>query len=66
MKIKYNGQPQEIKAQTNLSLFLSSLVSLPAYYVVAVNYECIPSSQYESVTLTEGDEVEVLSPMEGG
>jgi thiamine biosynthesis protein ThiS len=66
LKIKYNGQTKEIEPQSKLDFFLNSISQLPNYYVVAVNYECISSSQYKDVTLTEGDEVEVLSPMEGG
>ena len=35
-------------------------------YVVAVNQNFVPRSEYQSFLINEGDKIEVLSPMAGG
>jgi len=35
-------------------------------YVVAVNQNFVPRSEYQSLLINEGDKIEVLSPMAGG
>ena len=35
-------------------------------YVVAVNQNFVPRSEYQQCLITAGDKVEVLSPMAGG
>ncbi len=66
MRIKINGQMQDFNSMPNLEVLLSSQEKLPQYYVVAVNYDCISAQDYKTTFLNDGDEIEILSPMEGG
>ncbi len=66
MRIKINGVQNELQNEMNLESLLLEQKQLPKYYVVAVNYNCIPAQDYSQTQLKEGDEVEIVSPMEGG
>ena len=66
MKIKINGAEKELDQQLSLKTLLSQLDNLPLYFVLALNYNCIPSDDYSFIQLKEGDEIEIVSPMQGG
>ena len=65
MEVKVNGQWQQ-GAWGTLRELLGGQKDLPVYYVVAVNQVCVPQKDYASTPLKPGDEVEILSPMQGG
>ncbi len=69
MQIKINGETKQIDSSVSLKELLSQLNSqnfLPAYFVVAINHQCIHRQNYEATYLSEGDELEIVSPMQGG
>ena len=65
MKINVNGKPQELKSG-NLSDTLAELGYGDAKIATAVNAEFIPAALRDTYALTEGDELEILAPMQGG
>ena len=64
MKIVLNGDPMEVKASTLAELLEECGFS--GRVATAVNEEFVPSSLRIAHALSEGDRVEILSPMQGG
>lgn len=70
MKIRLNGAPREVKAET-LAALLAELVAAEelaegAAVATAVNGVFAPAAERERVPLRESDAVEILSPRQGG
>ena len=66
MTISVNGKPMEIAAGTTVDGLLTLLNVKREYTAVAVNRDITPKSTYTTVTLSEGDKVEIVRPMGGG
>ncbi|BBN82991.1 hypothetical protein PA25_29760 [Pseudoalteromonas sp. A25] len=64
MKITFNGQVMECNAQS-LQAFISA-TDAKEPYAVALNGQFVPRSQCQSTILSEGDSIELLSPIQGG
>lgn len=65
MNIRLNGDAVEIAA-ASLSDALQELGYGDAKIATAVNEEFVPVAQRAATTLSEGDRVEVVAPMQGG
>ena len=66
VQIVVNGKPMEVERGTTVDGLLTLLNVKREYTAVAVNREVTPKSTYASVTLSEGDKVEIVRPMGGG
>jgi len=66
MKITVNGKPMDLPPGTTVEALLARLGVPRQYTAVAVNRDITPKSQYASLTLGEGDRVEIVRPMGGG
>lgn len=69
MKIILNGKIQEFQtseSQVTLDQFLKLYSYKSEYVAVAVNLNFIPKSHYSSCYLCDNDDVEILTPMQGG
>jgi sulfur carrier protein len=66
MKIVVNGQTQEIQDQPTLQHVLEVQEVDVAYIAVALNRKFVPKGSYAATYLHENDEIEILSPMQGG
>jgi thiamine biosynthesis protein ThiS len=64
--VTVNGESMEIEAGLTVDGLLDLLKIKRAFTAVAVNREITPKSDYGSVTLGEGDKVEIVRPMGGG
>lgn len=66
LTITLNGQPYTLKS----ALSLQSLLEQNGYngktVAVAVNKNFIPKSSYDTHTISEDDEIEIVAPMQGG
>nr|WP_255464858.1 sulfur carrier protein ThiS [Pantoea multigeneris] len=60
-----NGQPVETGAMTLAALLLEQNIDASCV-ASAVNGEFVPRSRYADFALAEGQQLEVLSPMQGG
>jgi sulfur carrier protein len=65
MKIRVNGEEHVIQA-LNLDSALLELGYTNALVATALNGDFIPRGQRPQTTLSDGDAIEVLAPMEGG
>lgn len=66
MKIIVNGKPVTLTNPKTLKQFLNDCDSFSQYSAVAINGEFVPKKNYESVQLSENDNIEVLQPAQGG
>ena len=65
MRILVNGASREIRA-ADLRAALEELGYGGAVVATALNGEFVPATDRQAARLTDGDQVEVLAPMQGG
>ena len=67
MKLTVNGQKQVLDLeQPHVEGLLAHLGYEPRYLAVAVNQSFVSRHAYATVQLEDGDDVEILRPMQGG
>ena len=66
LKLIVNGQPQELTEACPLGQALEGLGYQGRRFAVAVNGDFVPRHQYNDYQLKGGENLEVLSPMQGG
>ena len=66
MTIRLNGEPFEIVGPATLSALLAGLEIDPRAVAVEHNLVVIRRDRYESTTIAEGDEVEIVNFVGGG
>ena len=66
LQIQINGEPRDLAAPVALSDLLADLPDLPENFAIALNAAFVPRSAYPNTNLADGDEVELLVPMQGG
>ncbi len=66
MKIIVNGDVHDVPAAASLAGALEQLGLGGAVVATALNGEFVASAARGKVTLSEGDRIEVLAPMQGG
>ena len=60
-----NGERRETQA-TRVDALLGELDYAGNHLAVAVNYDVVPRSRWAETTLKDGDQVEILTPRQGG
>ena len=66
MKIKVNGKEHDIEGNPALPELMKSLGFPETGNAIAINCSFVPRSSHANTTVNEGDEIEVVSPMQGG
>jgi sulfur carrier protein len=61
-----NGQPVELSDGATTAAAVQVLASAPSGIAVAVNGAVVRRSDWESTPLADGDQVEVLTAVQGG
>ena len=65
--IRLNGEQRSVEATTVVDLLRAESVDPEARFVaVAVNGTVVPRSRWESVTVQDGDDIEIVAPAPGG
>jgi sulfur carrier protein len=65
LRVIINGEAREIAA-TRLDALLGELEYEGTHYAIAVNYDVLPKSRWAETTLKSGDEIEIITPRQGG
>ena len=65
MRVIVNGQAREIAA-TSVDALLGELDYEGTHFAIAVNYDVLPKSRWAETTLKSGDEIEIITPRQGG
>jgi sulfur carrier protein len=65
MRVIINGETREISS-TSLDALLSELEYEGTHFAIAVNYDVLPKSRWAETALKSGDEIEIITPRQGG
>ena len=65
MRVIINGEAREI-ASTRVDALLGELDYEGTHFAIAVNYDVLPKSRWAETPLKAGDEIEIITPRQGG
>ncbi len=65
MRVIINGQAREISSRS-LDALLSELEYEGTHFAIAVNYDVLPKGRWAETALKSGDEIEIITPRQGG
>lgn len=65
MRVTVNGEPREI-ASRSVDALLSELEYEGTHFAIALNYDVLPKSRWAQTALRNGDEIEIITPRQGG
>jgi len=65
MRVIVNGEQREIAA-SSVGALLSELDYEGTHFAIAVNYDVVPKSRWAETALQAGDEIEIITPRQGG
>jgi sulfur carrier protein len=65
VRVTINGETREIAA-TRLDALLGELDYEGSHFAIAVNYDVLPKSRWAETALKAGDEIEIITPRQGG
>ena len=65
MRVIVNGEQRE-SASTSVDALLGELEYEGTHFAIAVNYDVLPKSRWAEAALKNGDEIEIITPRQGG
>jgi len=65
MRVIINGEAREI-ASTRLDALLGELDYEGTHFAIAVNFDVLPKSRWAETPIKSGDEIEIITPRQGG
>ena len=65
MRVTINGEQREI-ASTRVDALLGELEYEGTHFAIALNYDVLPRSRWAETALKTGDEIEIITPRQGG
>lgn len=65
MRVTVNGEEREITAE-RVDALLAELDYEGAHFAIAVNFDVVPKSRWSATALKAGDEIEIITPRQGG
>jgi sulfur carrier protein len=65
MRVTINGEAREIAA-SSVDALLSELEYEGTHFAIALNYDVLPKSRWAETALKSGDEIEIITPRQGG
>jgi sulfur carrier protein len=65
MRVTVNGEQREIGAESVAAL-LHELEYEGTHFAIALNYDVVPKNRWADTPLNAGDEIEIITPRQGG
>jgi sulfur carrier protein len=65
MRVIVNGASREI-ASKSVAALLSELEYEGTHFAIALNYDVVPRNRWLDTPLNAGDEIEIITPRQGG
>ena len=65
MRVIVNGEAREI-ASARVDALLSELEYEGTHFAIALNFDVLPRSQWAQTPLKTDDEIEIITPRQGG
>ncbi len=65
MRVTINGEQREI-ASSRIHALLSELGYQGTHFAIALNFDVLPKSRWAETQLKAGDQIEIITPRQGG
>jgi sulfur carrier protein len=65
MRVTINGESREISSGS-VDALLGELEFEGTHVAIAINYDVVPKSRWAETSLKHGDEIEIITPRQGG
>jgi sulfur carrier protein len=65
MRVTVNGEEREI-ASLSVDALLSELDYEGTHFAIALNFDVVPKSHWAETPIKSGDEIEIITPRQGG
>ena len=65
MRVTVNGETKEISS-ASVDALLGELDYEGTHFAIALNYDVVPKSRWAETRLKAGDEIEIITPRQGG
>ena len=65
MRVIVNGEQREI-ASRSVGALLGELEYEGTHFAIALNFDVLPRSQWAQTPIKNGDEIEIITPRQGG
>ncbi len=65
MRVTVNGESREISS-ANVDALLGELEYEGTHFAIALNFDVVPKSRWAETRLKAGDEIEIITPRQGG
>jgi sulfur carrier protein len=65
MRVTVNGEAREI-ASSHVDALLGELEYEGTHFAIALNYDVLPRSRWTQTQIKNGDEIEIITPRQGG
>ena len=65
MRVIVNGEAREI-ASVRVDALLGELEYQGTHFAIALNFDVLPRSRWAETALNNGDEIEIITPRQGG
>jgi sulfur carrier protein len=66
LQVKLNGAPRELPDASTVAQAVAELTAAPSGVAAAVNGDVIPRGSWAATMLHDGDQVEVVTAVQGG
>jgi sulfur carrier protein len=66
VQVKLNGEPRELPDDSTIAQAVAELTTAPAGVAAAVNGDVVPRGSWDATLLRDGDQVEVVTAVQGG
>jgi sulfur carrier protein len=65
MRVIVNGEQREI-ASSSVDALLGELEYEGTHFAIALNFDVLPRSRWAQTPIKNGDEIEIITPRQGG
>jgi len=65
MRVTVNGESRDISS-ASVGALLSELEYEGTHFAIALNYDVVPKSRWAETVVKAGDEIEIITPRQGG
>ena len=65
MRVIVNGEQREIRSM-RIDALLSELEYEGTHFAIALNFDVLPKAKWAQTPLKHGDEIEIITPRQGG
>jgi len=66
VQVKLNGEPRELPDGSTIAQAVAALTAAPSGVAAAVNGDVVPRGSWAATPLRDGDQVEVVTAVQGG